>query len=482
MKNLWMAKDATSDRDDLISQSQNPDVVKAVLNEIEKNDDRHKQNYESLRKELHSLQSILEEKMSNIDPLVKDQVSKLIDSVTTRQNEIDKSIAEAQEETKSVITRIDELETAFRRPNGVMGDQSETDMEKAAMAFKIQCLSMTEEGAKWAIAKNMDPDVPAYEEYVKSFQSYLRMKGDERILGPETFKSLTVGADPEGGYTVTPAMGNRIIERVRETDPVRQLCSVESITTGAIEWLVDWGQAGYGWEGETETGDETGSPDFKKKRIPVHVCYAKPRATQTLLEDSGINIENWLSDHVASRFARAEGAAFVNGDGIGKPRGFLTYDNTASSGTPEWGKVEQVNMGNASALTADGFISIKYSLVEYYLNRGTWLMNRLTVAEALKLKDSDGQYLWRPGLEKDQPATILGLPVRMSTTMPSVAANALAVILADWAEFYMIVDRLGITVQRDPYTAKPFVEFYTRKRVGGDVINFDAARIGKIAA
>jgi HK97 family phage major capsid protein len=139
-------------------------------------------------------------------------------------------------------------------------------------------------------------------------------------------------------------------------------------------------------------------------------------------------------------------------------------------------------MGNATALTADGFKSVKYSLAEDYLNRGTWLMNRLTVAEAMKLKDGNGQYLWQPGMQLGQPAQLDGLPVRMSTTMPQVAASALSVVLADWSEFYMVVDRLGITVQRDPYTAKPFIEFYTRKRVGGDVINFDAGRIGVIAA
>jgi HK97 family phage major capsid protein len=139
-------------------------------------------------------------------------------------------------------------------------------------------------------------------------------------------------------------------------------------------------------------------------------------------------------------------------------------------------------MGNASAITADGFSRIKYSLIEQFLTRGTWLMNRLTVAEVTRLKDGQGQYLWTPGLRDDATSTILGLPVRMATSMPVVGAGAYSVALADWKAAYMIVDRIGITLQRDPYTRKPFIEFYFRKRVGGDVINFQAIKLGVISA
>ena len=141
-------------------------------------------------------------------------------------------------------------------------------------------------------------------------------------------------------------------------------------------------------------------------------------------------------------------------------------------------------MGHATALTADGFIDIKYSLKEQFLGMATaWLMNRSTVAAAMKLKDGTGNYIWKPSmLASDPGSSILGIPVRMSTTMPAVAAGALSVALADWKEAYTIVDRLGITIQRDPYTVKPLVEFYTRKRVGGDVTNFEAIKIGVISA
>ncbi|OGC76318.1 hypothetical protein A2619_05865 [candidate division WWE3 bacterium RIFOXYD1_FULL_39_9] len=472
-----------------MKKSQNPEVVKQVFAEIDRQNDGLKKNYETLRTdytELKHLVGEVEKSIKGVDPLLKEQVKKFEEAIVNRQAEMDTLKAAQETASKEQQKRMDALELTLRRPNG-SGDMSPEDvrkLEKSALDWQINVMSMREDGAKWHKVKGVKVDVELFKKYQQGLEAFMRSNNDlpERTMDAELYKALTVGSDPDGGYTVTPAMGNRIITRVFEADPIRQLCALESITTGAIEWMVDFGQAGFGWEGETSSGAETGTPDLKKKRIPVHVCYAKPRASQTLLEDSGINIENWLADHVAKRFARGEGASFVTGDGVGKPRGFLTYDNVTTAGTPEWGKVEQINMGHATALTADGFINVKYSMTEYYLGRGTWLMNRTTVADALQLKDGQGRYIWQPGMEMGQPGQILGLPVRMSTTMPVVAANALSVALADWQEFYMIVDRLGITIQRDPYTAKPMIEFYTRKRVGADVVNFEAGRIGVIAA
>jgi len=484
---MWEVKDGATERDKVIEQSQNKEIIKGIFAEIDKYHDTHKKNFETLQKDYNELKHLYKELdvKGIVDPLLQEQMSKFEEAIATRQGEIDTFFAQQKQDQKAVQERMDALELALKRPKGC-GDMSSEDfqkMEKASLDFQVQCLAMKEEGARWSRIKDMKPDVEQYQNYRKGFEQYCRSRADypEKGMDAELYKSLTVGSDPDGGYTVPPAMGSRIITRIFEDDPIRQLASVESITTGAIEWMVDFGEAGFGWEGETEPGPETGTPDLRKKRIPVHVCYAKPRASQTLLEDSGINIENWLADHVARRFGRGEGVAFVSGNGVGKPRGFLTYDNVTNAGTPEWGRIERVNMGHATNLTADGFISVKFSLVEYYLNRGTWLMNRSTVASTMKLKTGDGQFIWSPGLQQGEPGQILGLPVRMSTSMPVVAAGAMSVALADWAEFYMVVDRLGITIQRDPFTVKPMVEFYTRKRVGGDVVNFEAGRIGVIA-
>ena len=482
----WNVKDATSEREQAIKESKNPDVVKAVFAEIDKQNDGHKKNYDILRADNEKLKALLDEvKAEQItDPILKDRVEKFTEALANRQAEMDEAMAASKAAEVETSKRMDELEKALRRPGMDMNAGDFAKLEKDALAWHIDCRAGSDEGAKWSKMKDAKPDVEGYKNYRNAFVSLMRAKGDhpEVALGAENYKSLSVGADPDGGYTVTPAMGSRIITRIFEADPIRQLSAVESITTGAIEWMVDFDQAGWGWEGETESGNETDTPQFYKKRIPVHVMYAKPKATQTLLEDSGINIENWLADHVGRRFARGEGAAFVTGDGVGKPRGFLTYADVTTAGTPEYGKVEQVNMGHATALTADGFIDVKFSLTEFYMSRASWLMNRTTVAEAMQLKNGSGDYIWRPGLEASEPGQLLGLPVRMSTTMPTVAANALSIALVDWMEFYMVVDRLGITIQRDPFTAKPFIEFYTRKRVGGDVVNFEAGRIGVVAA
>jgi HK97 family phage major capsid protein len=482
----WFAKDGSTNREKMLDDTKNPEIVKGIFKEIDKFDDTHKTNYTELRRSTEELKRLIDQKMDSdkVDPLLQERIQKFADDISTRQSEMDQFFTDRKEKEKELQERMDELEKAFKRPGGAgeMSAKDYAELEGMAKSFQVQCMALRPDGAKWEQIRRMETDLDAYKGYTKAFEEYVRTKKDERSMTPDSIKSLSVGSDPDGGYTVTPAMATRIITRMFESDPIRSLASVETITTGAIEWLVDFDQAGWGWEGEIETGSQTDTPGLNKKRIPVHVLYAKPHATQTLLEDSGINVENWLADHVARRFMRGEGAAFVTGDGVGKPRGFLTYDSVTTAGTPEWGKVEQVAMGHASALTADGFYKVLYSLVEYYMGRCSWLMNRSTFAEAMQLKDGNGRYLWQPGLEAGQPGMIAGRPARMSTTMPAVAANALSVALADWQEFYMIVDRLGITVQRDPYTAKPFVEFYTRKRVGGDVINFEAGRIGKISA
>ncbi len=466
---MYNKKDGTN-LDPLHGKPLEEEVVKAVEKEIKILGDNTKSQYDALRKSHEELKSTLntfDNKYVTSSDL--DQIKKLADDLVVRQDELDKTNA----------ARMDQFELAMKRTPKEIPSEISINQTKEMKDFYVASASIkskekgvnTEDLIK--IEKSMKED--EYRSYKDAFIRFMRRPGDERNLTADEQKALTVGSDPDGGYTVTPAMSNRIITRLYETDPIRQLASVETITTGAIEWPVDWSQAASGWESETEAGAQTATAQFAKKRIPIHVQYAKHRASQVLLEDSGINVENWLATKAADRLARVEAAAFVTGNSEGMPRGFLTYGNGTTYGT-----VEQVNMGAAASLTADGFIRVKYALQEYYLNRGTWLMNRTTFMAAMLLKDGMGNYIWKPGFSKDEQSTIVGLPGRMSTTMPAVAANALAVALADWTESYMIVDRLGISLQRDPYTAKPMVEFYFRKRVGGDVVNWDSLKLGII--
>ena len=441
------------------------EVYTEVMKEMKTIGTSTKENYEKMMNSYKELQVELgkksEEKGTN------ERMEKLSEDIITR--------SESMAKTNTDMTkRMDDMEVAMKRSGKKQGFDGDSKEYESAKEFFISCLAAQKRKATVEVVKNLDINTEEFKTYADNMNKFFR--SDEKLMTVEEMKSLSVGVDPDGGYTVTPEMSARVIQRLYESDPIRQLATVESISTDALKLMVDWDEASVGWEGETEDSDQTGNAKFKQKEIRVHTMYAKPHATQQLLEDSAINIEQWIANKVAEKMGRFEAAAFVTGDGIGKPRGFLTYEDGSN-----YGQIEQVNMGHASQITADGLIDLKYSLIEEYLNRGTFLMNRLTVRDIMKLKDGEGNYLWKPAIAVDAPDTILSLPVRMSTTMPQVAADALSIAIADWRETYTIVDRLGITVQRDPYTAKPFVEFYTRKRVGADVVNFQSMKIGKIS-
>lgn len=448
---------------DVNKNTNEPQVHAQVLAEIQKIGAKSEENYIELAKNYNNLKHTLNESASGN----QSKIEKLKEDILTRQESMDQLNAKIQK-------RIDDFEVSMKRP-GIISGTDNSKLEKEAIEFEMQCKAARNEAMTHVQRKEFRPNVERYSQYKTLFKEYLRT-GD-KFLNSDESKTLSVGVDPHGGYTVTPEVSARVIEKIYETDPIRQLSNVESISTDAIEYPVDWDEFSAGWVGETGTRSTTDTADMSRKRIVVHEMYAQPKATQQLLEDSALNIESWISNKVADRFSRLEGAAFVEGDGTNKPRGFLTYANGTTYGT-----IQQINMGAAATLTPEGFVKVKYGLTEFYLNRGTWLMNRLSVRDAMELKDGTGNFIWKPALAVDSPSTILSLPVRMSTTMPEVNADALSVALADWRAAYTIVDRIAMTVLRDPYTDKPFVIFYTRRRVGGDVVNYDAIKIGKIAA
>jgi len=318
---------------------------------------------------------------------------------------------------------------------------------------------------------------PFVGEYKKAFVSYLR-KGMDAGLEQLQSKALSVGTDADGGYTVTPAMSDTIVKAIAEHSPMRQLANIETISTDSLEIIQDYDEAAAGWTTETGTVSDTTTPQIAKKTISVHELYAQPKATQKLVDDSAIDIEQWIADKVSEVFTRIENAAFVSGDGSGKPKGILAY----TAGT-SWGQIEQIDSGVNGALTADSLIQLYYSLNEEYATRATFLMNRSVVQAARLLKESTtDQYLWQPGLAVGADDTLLGVPVRQAVDMPVAATDSLSVAIADFTRAYTIVDRIGIRTLRDPFTDKPFVKFYTTKRVGGDVVNFDAIKLLKLAA
>jgi HK97 family phage major capsid protein len=329
-----------------------------------------------------------------------------------------------------------------------------------------------------------DADVESFRKYEDAFDSYLRL-GDKAVTA-DIKAALQVGSDPAGGYFVTPAHEGRIAELVFETTPMRQLATVETIGTDAMEGDYDLDEAASGWVGETGARTETNTPTLGQWRIPVFEQYAAPKLSQKQLDDSNRDVGGWLDKKVSNKFSRVENASFVSGDGINKPRGILTYP----AGTPTksaFGKIAQQATGVSGGFAAapnggDAIIDLVFGLKAAYRQAASFLMARNTVAAVRKLKDNQGEYIWQPDFTIRQNGTLLGFPIAEGEDMPQIAAASLSIAFGNFAEGYQIVDHaVGSRTLRDPFTNKPWVIFYTTKRVGGDVVNFEAIRLLKFS-
>lgn len=308
-------------------------------------------------------------------------------------------------------------------------------------------------------------------EYVKE-----NVSAEDREL-----KALTVNSDPNGGYLTFPEFGGIISTYVYETSPMRQLADVVTVGTDALEFVTDNDQAGWGWVGETQARPDTYTPQLGKLLINVNEMYAMPPVSQKMLDDAAIDVEAWIGNKVAQVFGRGEAAAFVSGNGINKPLGILSYPAGTNIGS---GQVQQVGSGNASGFTYGGLVLLQNSLKEEYQGNATFLMQRATLGSLLQLSETQGRPIFNQTYDKNTglESMILGKPVRFAADMPAVATNALAIAYGDFKQAYLIVDRMGIRVLRDPYTNKPFIRFYTTKRVGGAVVNSEAYKLLKVSA
>jgi len=306
---------------------------------------------------------------------------------------------------------------------------------------------------------------------------------DEQRVMTEA-KALVAGSDADGGFFLTTDRSGRISQRMFETSAIRPLADVQSTTSDVFEMVLDDDEPDSGWVGEVQARPDTGNAKVGVLKIPVHELYAQPKASQKMLDDSGFDIVSWHQGKVSSKFARDENAAFTTGDGSQKPRGFLAYPAWSVAGTYERNAVEQITTAGSGVIAANDLLDMQSALIEDYHAAAQWAMNRRAFFEdVLALKGTDGHFLFNPVLLREGgDLMLLGKRVNFFNDMPVVAANALSVCLADWSEFYTIVDRFGIRVVRDPYTEKPFTKFYTTKRVGGAVTNFEAGKILKIKA
>ena len=377
------------------------------------------------------------ERRGNADPLLNEKLSRL-----------DQTINKVQDDMIAV-------KTAMRRPamggeaSGIVLDDTQAEYKTAFMRY---------------VTKGVDPDMDSFQH-----------------------KDMSVISDPNGGYLVPTDMSGRIIKRQFDTTPMRQLATVMSISSEAVEMLRDTNEADAQWISELGTRADTDQGALGRIRIAVHELYAQPKATQKLLDDSIMNVEEWLINRVSDRFSRRENAAFVNGDGVGQPRGFLSYTTQATSdASRSWGVLEHVATGADGAFSAsngaDVLISLMNKLRAGYLSKASWLMPRSVVDAVRKFKESGtGAYIWQPSLQAGTPATILGYPVVLADDMPAMSSGSLSAAFGNFEEGYTIVDRIGLQTLRDPYTSAPFVKFRCSKRVGGDVVNFEAIKVLKFA-
>lgn len=352
---------------------------------------------------------------------------------------------------------------AVQKLNDRVGElQSALDKQATAMtALQI--------GGPGTDAKQKDP------EYSAAFSAHFR-KGEVQA-------ALNKGADDEGGFLAPVEWDRTIIDRLVEVSPMRQIAGQITISTAGFRKLFNLRGTGSGWVGEMAARPQTTTPEFGAVTYTPGELYANPAATQQMLDDSAINLESWLATEVETEFSRQEGIAFVAGDGVNKPTGFLTYaTGAANAAAHPLGAIPIVTAAAVAAVTTDELIDLVYSLPGVMSQQARWTMNRNSIARIRKLKDSEGNYIWQPALTAGEPSTLLAYPLTEMAAMPNMAANAYPIAFGDFKRGYLIVDRNGVRVMRDPYTNKPYVHFYTTKRVGGGLLNPEALRVLRNAA
>lgn len=390
--------------------------------------------------------------------------------------ELNKAFAEFKETNDANLKKRDVvLDEKVDRINAAM-----TDME--AKLKEIQATA-----AASGLGGGGNEANQAKEEYRKAFNSWFRKGVDNDLNALAAKAALRTDSDPDGGYLVPEEMASTVDRVATTVSAMRSVATVMSMSAGVYKKPITTGGAASGWVGERESRTETNTPTLSVLEFPAMELYANPAATQTMLDDAAFDIGAWLGSEVNIVFAEQEGAAFITGNGVNKPRGILAYDTIADASWT-WGKLGFTISGVAAALSdnsnngVDALIGTAYSLKQVYRPNASWMMNRTTAAVTRKLKDDYGQYLWQPATQVGQPSTLLGYPVVDDDNMSDIGANAFPIAFGDFRRGYLIVDRVGIRVLRDPYSNKPYVHFYTTKRVGGGVQHFEAIKLLKISA
>lgn len=313
----------------------------------------------------------------------------------------------------------------------------------------------------------------------KAFNAYVRSGDDDGLRGLELEgKALSSAVNSDGGYLVDPQTSETVKSVLNTTASIRAIASVVNVEATSYDVLVDHTDVGAGWATEASTIAESDTPQIDRITVQLHELSALPKASQRLLDDAAFDIEGWLAGRIADKFARAEAGAFINGDGIDKPKGFLVHaavDNDVWA----WGNLGYVPTGVAGEVTADSIVDVVYALGAQYRANASFVMNSKTAGLVRKLKDMDGRFLWSDGLAAGEPARLMGYPVLIAEDMPDAGTDEFAMAFGDFASGYTIAERPDLRILRDPFSAKPHVLFYATKRVGGDVSDFAAIKLLK---
>lgn len=314
----------------------------------------------------------------------------------------------------------------------------------------------------------------------KAMNTYLRNGDDDHLRALELDgKSMSTVVNSDGGFLVDPATSEQVQSVLYSSASIRSVSSVVNVEATSFDVLVDHADIGAGWASEAAATGETSTPQIDRISIPLHELSALPKASQRLLDDSAFDVEGWLASRIADKFARAEAAAFINGDGADKPRGILDHTKV-DDGAWSWGNVGYVPTGsNGDIGSADSVIELVYALGAQYRANATFVMNSKTAGQVRKLKDADGRFLWSDGLAAAEPARLMGYPVVIAEDMPDAATDSFAIAFGDFAAGYTIAERPDLRILRDPFSAKPHVLFYATKRVGGDISDFSAIKLLK---
>lgn len=313
------------------------------------------------------------------------------------------------------------------------------------------------------------------DEYKDAFSAYVK-RGEE--------KSLSIGSNPDGGYLVPDQTATEITRLLTSVSPIRSIAGIREISSSVYKKPVSISGPSVGWVGETAARPETSSQTLAEVTFPTMELYAMPAATSAFLDDAVVDVGQWIAEEINTAFAEQETAAFVNGDGVNKPSGFLQATQVAQ-GSWSWGNVGYVATGVAGDFPAsdesDVLIDLIYALKSGYRQNASWVMNRQTQAAIRKLKDADGNYIWQPASIVGGRASLMGFDLVEAEDMPDIATDSTSIAFGDFNRGYLIVDRRGVNVLRDPYSNKPYVQFYTTKRVGGGMHDYDAIKLLKFA-